>query len=81
MKIQDIKKNVILPNGATVLIKSGNYVLAVTEREFVTWLICTKDNGDIYCEQGHYIESLPSAIESLKERDYQDSYQGIMNWS
>ena len=63
----DLVPNAILPNAATVLKydKVSNKVLAVTDSKaqpYVIWSVFTHDDNSIYCECGHYYDSLIDAV-------------------
>ena len=54
-----------LKNGATLLQREGNVVLARTHRDYVTWEIT--DEGD--CYWGHYfMDDLSEAMDDFRER-------------
>lgn len=65
----------VLPNGGVVLLSKKNsryrVVLARTRRDFVTWLVYTK-NGEVSCEAGHYhgggMDGMTAALADYSQR-------------
>lgn len=59
-----IKKGTVLPNGATVIQKKGDIVLARFKGEFVTWAVDNYGN----CSSGRYYLKESEAKKSFERR-------------